>query len=288
LIIVKPIKFFIMSYEIVYDKQFIKVETENGLRYVPMVLMGSNNCYDLNGRRDRSWFPFTLNVGLLGTVAEYVAYWENSRKEIIERNNAEKRDAWHTEYSDKSFGYWTSIAINGSTHKTSYSNTVGLFKTGCAKALTIEQLKYENVVVVVRSGYIGSSDVESFSKAVASDKELLEAIAECNKKYEGTGIITTISFNGMWEEKPSKFRKKYFAKVKKEKVKTVVDETYRIRVGHHGYFVKETSRNLKYNVTGKVFINRAEVLRKLDKLRSKRYQCEFEIEVSNKPIEIFI
>lgn len=277
-----------MSYEIVYDKQFIKVETENGLRYVPMVLCGSSNCYDLHGRRDRSWFPFTLNVGLLGTVAEYVAYWENSRKEMIERNNAEKRDAWHVQYSDKEFGYWSSIAINGSTRKTTYGATVGLFKTGCAKALTIEQLKEENVTVVVRSGYIGDRNVESFSKAVTSDKELLEAIAECNKKYEGTGIITTIQFNGMWEGKPSKLRKKYFAKVKKEKVKTVVDETYRIKVGYYGYFVKETSRNLKYNSIGKVFINRAEVLRKLDKLRSKRYQCEFEIEVSNKPIEVFI
>jgi hypothetical protein len=277
-----------MSYEIVYDKQFIKVETENGLRYVPMILCGSNNCYDLNGRRDRSWFPFTLNIGLLGTVAEYVAYWENRRKEIIERNNAEKRDAWHTQYSDKSFGYWTSIAINGSTHKTSYGNTVGLFKTGCAKALTIEQLNNENVTVVVRSGYIFDKNTEAFSKVVASDKELLQAIAECNKKYEGTGITTTIEFKGMWEDKPRKLRKKYFGKVEKVKVKTVVDETYRIRVGHYGYFLKETSRNLKYNSTGKLFINRAEVLRKLEKLRSKKYQCEFEIEVSNKPIEIFI
>ena len=99
-----------MSYEIIYDKQFIKVRKDNQDLHVPMVLSGSNNCYEHSGRRERSWFPFTLDVGLLGNVKDYVAYWENVREGIIERNKAEKRDEWHTKYSNDAFGYWTSIS----------------------------------------------------------------------------------------------------------------------------------------------------------------------------------
>ena len=53
-----------MSYEIIYDKNFIKVEQENKETvYCPMIYAGSNNCYEhsYNGRerRARDWSPFT-------------------------------------------------------------------------------------------------------------------------------------------------------------------------------------------------------------------------------------
>ena len=88
--------------------------------------------------------------------------------------------------------------------------------------------------------------------------------------------------------KPKRIRKKYFAPKVRTKVATVVDESYRIKVANFGFFVKETRTNLRYNMTGKVFANRATVLRKLKQLQSKNYKCDFEVEVNHTPIEVMV
>lgn len=283
-----------MSYEIIYDKQFIKVNNKGCEMYVPMVLVGSNNCYEHSGRRERSWFPFQVNVGLLGKIEDYVAYWENVRQETKKRIDSEKRDEWHTQYSDDSFGYFSSIALSGKTcAKTSFSNIKGVFTVGAKKSLTIEQLASEGVRVVVKSGYYPSSKQEElgiapYSWVVSNDEELLEGIEQCEKRFEGTNINTTIEFLGMYDDTPKRLRNKYFKSVPKAKVPTVVDETYRIKLIGYGYFVRETRGGLKYNMNGKVFLNRAEVIRKLEKLQSRFKSCIFEIEVSHKPIEVMV
>lgn len=285
-----------MSYEIVYDKQFVKVNNKGTEMVIPMILAGSSNCYEHSGRRERSWFPFTVNVGLLGKVEDYVAYWENVRKETKERIDAEKRDQWHTQYSDNSFGYFISIALGGKyCSKTTFGNITGIFTTGAKKALTIEQLASEGVSIEVKSGYYPSNKreelgIKPFSCIVKSDEELLNAIAECNKAFEGTNISTTIGFIGMGESKPKWLRKKFFTAEPKVKVPTVVDETYNIKVVGYGYFLRETRGGLKYTSygKGKVYVNRAEAIRKLEQLQSKSYKCTFEIEVSHEPIEVMV
>ncbi len=283
-----------MSYEIVYDKQFIKVNNKGTEMVIPMVLAGSNNCYEYDGRRERSWFPFTLNVGLLGKVEDYVAYWENVRKETIERNNAQKGDSYYTEYSDNSFGYFTSISLSGKRcSTTSVGNTVGIFTNGAKKSLTIEQLAYEGVRIAVKSGYYPNDKqielgITPFLRIVDNDEELLNAIAECKKQFEGTNISTTIDFIGMGETKPKRLRDKYFKTQSKVKVPKIVNETFKIRLVGYGYFLKETRSGLKYNSQGKTYINKAEVKRKLEKLQSKSYKCTFEIEVFHKPIEVMV
>lgn len=47
-----------MSYEIIYNKQFVSLRKTGEV--IPMLLAGSNNCYDIglygrNGRRSRDW-----------------------------------------------------------------------------------------------------------------------------------------------------------------------------------------------------------------------------------------
>ena len=50
-----------MSYTIVYKRSFLKIEgkymADNKERYIPLILAGSNNCYDYRGRRSRGWGP---------------------------------------------------------------------------------------------------------------------------------------------------------------------------------------------------------------------------------------
>lgn len=285
-----------MSYEIIYDKQFVKVDDNGTEKYIPMILVGSNNCYEIDykgrERRERNWFPFGRNI--LATVEEMVGYWENVRAEKIRQNKSEKRDEWHTQYSDSAFGYWTSMSLSGKhTSKTSFKNVVGIFTNGAKKSLTIEQLASEGVRVIVKSSYYPSNrqaelGISPYSLVVENDSELLGAIEQCNARFRGTGIRATVEFAGMHEEKPKRIRKKYFPTKTRVKVPTMVDETYRIKVGDYGYFVKETRSNLRYNMTGKVFTSRATVLRKLKQLENKNYKCSFEIVVSHVPMEVMV
>jgi predicted nucleic acid binding AN1-type Zn finger protein len=285
-----------MSYEIIYDKQFVKVDDNGTEKYIPMILCGSNNCYEIDykgrERRERNWFPFGRNI--LATVEEMVGYWEEVREEKIRQNKAEKRDEWHTQYSDSAFGYWTSISLAGKhTSKTSFRNITGIFTNGAKKSLTIEQLASEGVRVIVKSSYCSNTRHEElgtspYSLVVENDSELLGAIAQCNARFKNSGIRATIEFAGMHEEKPKRIRKKYFPTKTRVKVPTIIDESYRIKVGNYGYFVKETRTNLRCNMTGKVFTNRATVLRKLKQLENKNYKCSFEIEVSHAPIEVMV
>lgn len=287
-----------MSYGIIYDKQFIRVKKDNKTLYVPMVLSGCSNVYDTNyngksERRTRSWFPFTLNVGLLGSIEQFVTYWENVRAGVIERTNERIGTDYFTAYDDKAFGYWSGLSVGGrSTSGTTYASVVGTFTTGAKKSLTIEQLACENVSVWVVSGYITSEEYKlgynKYFSRVNNDVELFEAIAECNKIFEGSKISTTIEFMGMSEDKPKRIRNKYFKSVPKEKVKKVVNESYKISVNGYKYFLKETSRNMVYNNTGKTFVSKTEVFKKLAHLQGKGYKCTFGIEVITNPIEIFV
>lgn len=288
-----------MSYEIIYDKQFIKVQDNRGNttleRFIPMVLAGSNNCYEWSPsgkeRRARSWFPWTLDVGLVGQEFEFLAYWERAKKDTIARNEARERDSYYEEYSDDRFGYWTAISVaSKGTHRTTFKNITGIFTTGIKKALTIEQLASEGVDVIVKSGYITrDKDITPFSRVVKNDAELFEALDECRKHLGDSGVDTTIDFGGMWDEKPKRLRKKFFTSEPRVKVPKIFDKTYKISVNDYSYFVKETGRHMYHNYEGKLFTSKAKAEKKLAQLLSKRYvNVEFKLVEFNEPVEVMV
>jgi len=129
-----------MSYEIIYDKQFVKV---NDKTFIPMILAGSNNCYEWSPsgkeRRARSWWNFSYLLGgkLAGSLEGMLKIQENYREGLLERHGEE--------YDDNSFGYYSSLSINGGGCNATYGQYTGISKTGCAKALTVEQLANEYV-----------------------------------------------------------------------------------------------------------------------------------------------
>lgn len=283
-----------MSYEIVYDKQFIKVNDKGTEKYIPMILAGASNCYDTNyngkERRERSWFSWH-NTSLISTVAEMVGYWDNVRTEKIVANNKEDKDKWYTEYNDNAFGYWVGIGL-GSKHTSnvSFKNITGIFTVGAKKSLTIEQLASEGVRVIVKSSYILNNDVNisPYSLVVENDTELFDAIEQCNKRFEGTKVRATIKFGAMYEDKPKRLRARYFAPIKRVKVAKEFKTTYRIAVDNYGFFQKETRSNMVYNMTGKIFVSKNAVDKKLKQLNDKNYSCKFTIETNNKPITVAV
>lgn len=59
-----------MSYTIVYNRQFLKIDD----KIIPLVLYGSNNCYEImwrgRKRRERSWNPMYLGSNKLIAITE--------------------------------------------------------------------------------------------------------------------------------------------------------------------------------------------------------------------------
>ena len=242
-----------MSYEIIYDKQFIKVSKD---KFVPMILAGSNNCTEFtNGRerRERSWFPYRINGNIIVTKEEMLEFADNKRNSIITDNNGRERDSWWEEYRDEKFGYWLGLAIGGSCSSTTFGQFKGIFKTGCDKALTIEQLNDSGVSVVVRNGYYSSEErdklgIPSFYKMVYSSIQLEKAIDEFEEIFKGTNQIPYISFNGMGDNTPKYLRQKHFKKdtIVKEKKEIKVNHYFSIIAPNNAWFVKRTKYGYKY------------------------------------------
>jgi hypothetical protein len=280
-----------MSYEIIYDKQFIKVSED---KFVPMILTGSNNCYDYNNKRARSWWAYNINESVVLTLDEMIEYTKSVRQDIINRNNEREKDKWFEEYDDKSFGYWSSIAINGSTRNTTYGQFEGIFKIGCSKALTIEQLNLEHVTIIVKNTYYSDKTrreygIEPFSKSVTSGQELIDAINECNELFKGTSIRATVEFGYMPEDKPKRLRKEYFSKTKKEKLRVDLDKYYTILVEGR-YLSKHTSRGYMYSFYSPQlkYATKNEAKKIVNKFESKYPNREYEIKEINERVTLYI
>lgn len=123
-----------------------------------MVLTGSNNCYEVRRggkeRRERGFctmYPYLSSTGATGIIFD-------TPKNLIERATAGVeetvkkyagiKESWHTEENPpptaervrKAYGWYTSLQIGSSTRDTSAEMYVNLYKDGCRKALTVEQL----------------------------------------------------------------------------------------------------------------------------------------------------
>lgn len=282
-----------MSYELIYDKQFIKVK-EN--QFVPMILCGSSNCYEWspNGgeRRARSWWAYNIKGKVVLSLEEMEAYADSVRQSIMERNEHKKGDEWYEEYSDANFGYWSAIAINGTTRSTTFGNFKGLFTTGAKKSLTIEELMSENVNVSVKNGYYDSVmkekyGVEPYFKGVKSGQELLDAIAECNERFKDTPVQATVEFGYMSDDKPKQLRQKYFKPVKKEKTAIQVDKYYTILI--EGKYLKKWAKNLYYYSPYPVLqLTEKEAQKRVKRYNKKYPHLKHEVEVVNSPTTLYV
>jgi hypothetical protein len=134
-----------MSHEIVYGKQFVKLRKTREV--IPMLLAGSNNCYDYptyghsRGRRARSWgnAPWYNRKGKISEKPEVIVKNLDAELNRRIRNRHDKED----KPSDirNRWGYYASVAISGrGTRGTSWNAWRSQFTNGIKNALTIEEL----------------------------------------------------------------------------------------------------------------------------------------------------
>ncbi|MCL4538017.1 MAG: hypothetical protein M1378_00180 [Bacteroidetes bacterium] len=142
-----------MSYEIVYNKQFVRLDKTGEI--IPMICVGSNNCYEnrgRNARRTRSWegdryFLADSDEGRAAafsakaeTILRNVERFIQSYKDKVGVDEWYIKEGYTVESVENSFGWHAGIAIGGHTSKTSAKRFRGLYSGGIKHAITIEQL----------------------------------------------------------------------------------------------------------------------------------------------------
>jgi len=280
-----------MSYEIIYDKQFVKAKD----KFIPMILAGSNNCTEWSPsgkeRRARSWwnFAYLLDGAIAGAKEDMLKKQEEVRQGYIDR--------YGDEYDDKSFGYYSGLSINGGGCNATYGQYKGVVNTGCKKALTVEQLAEEGVYLNIHTyssdktrEALKEQGLEPVSFSPITTEQLLDFIENVEPKYRGKkeGNLY-ISFSGMHESKPKWIRRRYFpAKPKPDKVVVnskagyaikIVDKENSSTLGYLNSYKGGSFRYASYSKTdGKQYLDKKEADR-VAKLMNKRRGVSFDFQV---------
>lgn len=277
-----------MSYEIVYDKCFIKAKKGQEEVYFPIVSRGSNNCYEYSGKRARSWgvIKSHTNGYLFATkesILSYLGYYNQKLK------------ADNTEYDEKRFGYYTGLTINN--RNTSFNQWKNLFKIGCEKALTVEHLRefyiHTNVYIYIYSDEEKARFEQAYpnlsSAYPKTSEELIEVITDFENKivgYKGASVYVSIDAG---ENQMKYLRKTLFPRNKTQSerkkrthyfvVKDMVTGNYVLRLSKYGY---------KYSGYGlshcKRFANESQAKQLMKKANEKMFNDRFEVVRINEPI----
>lgn len=245
-----------MSYEIVYNKQFIKIDD----KIIPLVLYGSNNCYttSISGRdrRERSWNPMYYGRNIM--IA-------NTEEEIMNRINSFCGGQYeeHFVYNNK----WVNDA-----------GLIRFFKNGIKNAKTIEEL-IEQYLISGLSGHLSVWNKlhnETENRTWISSSEDLRtfltiAQTRLDNKTDDEEIYICLEY----------LVEKFEPRNKKHRTpKERLTNYYAIKVNGIGYLTKLTSRRIRYCSlcsSTKQFKTEKEANKYVEKLKD-RFNSTFEVE----------
>lgn len=276
-----------MSYSLIYDKQFVKVTDK---LFIPMILAGDNNVYEAyRNRRCRDWsnFLYITKGNIAATLDDMLEVMSERNEEIKEHYEKQGR-----EYDNSMFGSWSGLRINGSI--ATFGTYTGVAKTGCKKALTVEQLAEEGVHLNFHTYHSNNTDealreqgLEPVRFTPKSTKELIDFIENVAPKYKGKkeGNIYA-NFSGMYESKPKWLRRKYFPpKPKAEKVIVNSPCGYAIKIldkdgSFYGYLHSYRGGSFRYSqfkTSGKQFLDKKKAERWAKKIDKRRIDYQFKV-----------
>jgi hypothetical protein len=263
-----------MSYEIIYLKQFIRIPKEGGDLFVPMVYGGSNNCIQFDksnrGRRERSWFALTyiLQGKRFGTLAEMLSNAEAERERIIQQNKVRNEDYktkgqenYCDEYSDKRWGYFTSLSFGGGC-KSTFGQYKGLFITGCKKALTVEELKEFGINVNIYSSIYSEEAVAKLKAAgkqsiyynVQTSAELIDKLNEYEEYLKDAPYVSLYITIDADERDMKRIRREKFPTKKGKPVYKEVEKFFVVKdVVNSNYIIKATRNGYRYTFHGAIW-----------------------------------
>lgn len=249
-----------MSFEIIYNRAFIKV---NETRFIPILEMGSNNCYEaaMRGnkmRRARSWtndcFLSNYKNGFILTREEIISKIDEFRQERIERANENVKQyndaSWA--YDDKQFGYHTAITLYGKgTKGTSFAMFKNYYLNGVKTAKTIEEYKELGITFNIHV-YCFNRKQEFEDKVIEykepiyfeTTEQMLAAIKEFSDYYNQYNYPFYLGCNiSDYSAKRLKTKKQ----PKQIEYKDVTEVWTLISNENNGYFVKQVKYGYKYS-----------------------------------------
>ena len=268
-----------MSYEIIYDKQFVKVKDN---LFLPMVLSGSNNCTEFSfmgrERRARGWYPLNVGDGMFLTKEEMLAHCEEERERVRKSYEGSKFGA----YTDNCFGNWSGLAIGNTRNKVTYGMYKGIFTTGCRKALTVEQLAAVGIGVEINS-YSYKDEYKGLEEkycVVTTSDELFRVYNEYKEYYKGSGVSVHIGFGYEAERRVPKARKLYFP-IKKHTGELITndDDYWTIKfIGEsEKYLAKKRKHGYQYAYYPYLkYLNKKDALKRMNPLIKKGMELELE------------
>lgn len=270
-----------MSYEIIYGRQFIKVEQKKKPNmFIPFVLTGSNNCteshYSGRERRARSWWNWRYYLGSekqMGTLENMLEVIKGELDKRITNNSNDTID----EIKDR-WGYYTGIQNNvqkGSTYK----DWERFFINGTKNAITVEELVQCNEAIIVRTGYIYHTEIvdkmkgkKLFNERVKTTEQLLATIEKAKEYHKDLDVGYELDLtleNDISAYK--RVRKQLFPQTqRKNRERVETKEFYVIYIKHYGYFARRLrGTGFKYaygDNGGKRYLTEKKALRKLKEL----------------------
>jgi hypothetical protein len=276
---VKPKELEIMSYEIIYARQFIKAEKENKTLLLPFILTGSNNCYESNfngrERRARDWWNWNyyMDYKPMGTLEEILSnidkefelrcknYPEQTPEEIADRWNNYSGLQNHVQKGDRLIDFKR------------------FFINGLKQAITVEQLVQGGEHIYITTGYIYHDEVketmqgkERFNKRVETTQELFDTIEEAKEYHKDLKVGYTIHLS-LYNDKTAytRLRRNIFGRRtihRRERILT--KDIYGIKIENYGYFYRRLKGSgFKYAYSlggGKLFPTEQAAKRKLKEL----------------------
>lgn len=249
-----------MSYEIVYNKQFLKIDG----KIIPLTLCGSSNVYEPlpNGRqrREREWSAIYIG----GSNRQIAATETEIMKEIESCCDG-------GEYQEHFMqnGKWVDD-----------KGLIRFFQNGIKNAKTIEELK-KDYFFMGMYGYFSiwkemDNTIENRVEINSSDnlRDFLEvAQRRINNRTEKEGIYICLKY----------YNEKFEFRVKPEKkTKEQLTDYFAIKIGNRdSYLVKLTSRRIKHtslcNLT-KQFKTEREANKYVEKLIERGFKIDFIVE----------
>jgi hypothetical protein len=246
-----------MSYDIIYNRQFIKVDEQH---VIPFLEMGSNNCYEATGtgrKRARDWgnsFGFTNGKMIVKgeDLLKEIDKLEEETKERCIQNTQQYGEGW--EYNPKRFGYHTGISFYGKhTSSTSFNSFKSYYKNGINEAMTIEELLENDIRITIHvyrwlDEHITSKGLEIKPDVTfTSTQHMIDTIKEY-EEYYGNKTTLYLRCNGGWLIERMKKRITQSKRTqRKEKERVEVNEYFVLKNSDSNYFVRNTSRGYKYS-----------------------------------------
>lgn len=247
-----------MSYEIVYNRQFLKIDD----KIIPLVLHGSNNSYEttMSGkdRRARDWDAMYLSCNKM------IAVTEDKLMELIE---------------DYCGGTYQEHFMRNSKWVDD-KGLIRFFQNGIKNAKTIEDMNEEYYFSGLQ-GYFSiwkhmDNTIEN-KVEIKSSEDLREFLSVIQKRLDSKTINEEIYFCLRYYDEEFKPR----IQVKKErKPKERLTDYYAIKINNHSYLVQVTSKRIRYCClcdNTKQFKTGKEANRYIEKIKDK-FNAAFTVE----------